>query len=406
MRPRRRRPQAVGEFRALFSGPDGERLLALAAVIVTTQMSWGMLVPVLPAYAQELGVGAVAVGLVITMFGVGRVAANIPAGMLGRKVDRVWLLIGGSAGVVLFSALSGFALDLATLLVLRLLTGIAGGFSITAGQTLLADAINPRSRARALSFVQAMQLVSSAVGPALGGFVAELAGLSAPFFISGLLCLIAIVWVVARQRVRRSLASIAVQAPGEAETDNTRGRSFVAAYTAGFAVFFARFGVQQTLIPLVAYNVVGFAVWQLGTAFALMSVLNIVCAVAFGGLSDRVGRRPVIVWTMVSAAVATAALSLPLNAAEFVVVLLLFGIATSLGGPVPIAYVSDIVSGPRRSGIIGIYRTFGDVAGMIGPVMVGGLVALAGVPVAAAAAAFVGCGAAAVFGWGAERGKR
>jgi DHA1 family multidrug resistance protein-like MFS transporter len=363
-------PEQSG-LRALLRGPSGEQVLVITGVTAATQMVWGVLVPVLPAFATSMGIDPGRIGLLIAGFGIGRVLANIPAGFLGRRIDRSRLFLGGALGVVLFSALCGLVDDFGWLLALRVLTGIAGGVTMTSGQSLLVDVVDPRSRARAMSFLQGLQLAGGSVGPALGGFVATYYGLRAPFFVSGAVCLAFVCWVLIRRSLRASLSSVHHRAPAVEDSQPRATRSFMAACVVGFAVFFSRFGIQQTLLPLIAYQAIGLSVSELGLVFSGVALLNIVCVLFLGGLSDRVGRKRVIATSMLAVAAAASAFALPLNTLGFVAVVAAFGLATSIGGPVPAAYVADVVRGQRRGPAIGVYRTCGDLAGILGPILIG-----------------------------------
>ncbi|MCU1446987.1 MFS transporter [Cryobacterium sp.] len=382
----------------LLRGPNGEQILAITCLIAATQMVWGILVPILPAFASEMGISADLIGMLVAGFGIGRVLANIPAGLLGRRVNRASLLVIGALGVVVFSALSGLVGSFELLLALRVLTGVAGGIAITSGQTLLADSVERTSLARAMALLQGLQLAGGAVGPALGGLVATTFGMRAPFFVSGAVCFAFLCWIVLRRRLWRSLSEvIAVAEPAAPVGGPRRSTSFVAVCAVGFSVFFSRFGVQQTLLPLIAYQALGFSVGTLGVLFSGMAVLNIVCAIFLGGLSDRVGRKRVIVGTLVAAGAATVAFALPMQPVLFIGLMLAFGLATSIGGPVPAAYVAEIAAGSRRGPAIGIYRTFGDLAGIVGPIVIGLVIHLFGFTVAIVVSSVVAFIAALVF---------
>jgi len=363
-------PERSG-MRALLRGPSGEQVLVITGVTAATQMVWGVLVPILPAFATSMGIDPGRIGLLIAGFGIGRVLANIPAGFLGRRINRSRLFLGGALGVVLFSALCGLVEDFEWLLALRVLTGIAGGVTMTSGQSLLVDVVDPRSRARAMSLLQGLQLAGGSLGPALGGFVATYYGLRAPFFVSGAVCLAFVCWVLIRRSLRTSLSSVHYRAQAVEDSQPRATRSFTAACVVGFAVFFSRFGIQQTLLPLIAYQAIGLSVSELGLVFSGVALLNIVCVVFLGGLSDRVGRKRVIVTSVLAVAASASAFALPLNTLGFVAVVAAFGLATSIGGPVPAAYVADVVRGQRRGPAIGVYRTCGDLAGILGPILIG-----------------------------------
>lgn len=388
-----RRPSAL----SLIRGPSGEQILAIAGVIAATQLVWGILVPILPAFASEMGVSPTLIGMVIAGFGAGRVIANIPAGYLGRRVNRSTLLMIGALGVVIFSALSPVVPTFEWLLVLRVLTGVAGGITITSGQSLLADAVEAPSLARAMALLQGLQLAGGAVGPAVGGIIASTMGLRAPFFISGAVCLAFLCWIAFRRSLRRSLAAVKPPTTERVEPRPRGSTSFVAACVVGFSVFFSRFGIQQTLLPLIAYDLVGFSVGGLGLLFSGMAMLNIVCALLLGGLSDRVGRKRVIVWSLLAVCAAAAGFALPMSPWLFIVLILAFGLATSIGGPVPAAYVAEIAEGARRGPAIGVYRTVGDLAGIAGPIVIGFSIHLLGFGIAILVSAAVPLVAALFF---------
>jgi len=363
--------QRVGHDEPLLRGPAGEQILAITSVIAAVQMVWGLLAPILPAFAHSLGVGSGEIGLLVAGFGAGRVAVNIPVGILGRRVNRYWLFLGGAAVVVVASAASGFATTFWELLVLRIVGGMAGGVAITTGQSLLADSTTDGTRARAMSVLQGFQLAGGSIGPALGAFVASTWGLNAPFFVSGVCCFGLVLWLLLRGSLRRGLSEVHRSGTTARVESQPLGRSFVIVCMVGFATFYSRFGIQQTLVPLIAYQVVGLTVAQLGFALSGIAILNIACALFLAGLSDRVGRKRVIVTSLGGVAAATLAYLFHTGVVGFLLVLACYGVFSSIGGGTPAAYVADIARGSRRGPAIGIYRTCGDVAGIVGPIIVG-----------------------------------
>ena len=129
-------------------------LVLVNLAIAATQMAWAIVIPVLPAYAETFGASATDLGLVVAMFGVGRLVVNIPAGMLSERVDRRKLLMAAVLGVVVFQAATAFAPTFGVLLAMRFCTGLAGGVAITSGMALVADLTSTSSRGRAMSLLQ------------------------------------------------------------------------------------------------------------------------------------------------------------------------------------------------------------------------------------------------------------
>lgn len=84
-----------------------ETLLLLSGQVFLIMLGLGLVTPILPLYAQSFGVGAAAVGSLVTVFGIARMLVNIPVGHLTERFGRKVLLV---AGPLLTSAGSfGFA---------------------------------------------------------------------------------------------------------------------------------------------------------------------------------------------------------------------------------------------------------------------------------------------------------
>jgi len=353
-------------------------LVIVCLAVATTQMAWGAVVPVLPAYATDFGASGTQLGLVVAAFGLGRLVINVPAGLLSGRVDpRIPLLI-AVACVVALQALTATAASLETLLWLRLGTGLAGGAAITFGMVLIAEVAVPEERGRAMSLLQGMQLAGGVAGPAVGGVSAELLGTRAPFLISGAFALLVLVF--GARRLLRSPLRSPEEARVEGDLSTTgpvrrmlKDRSFWAICAVGFAVFFHRFGGTQSLIPVIAYTIAGLSVGELGLLMALVTVVNVLSLPLAGSLSDRVGRKRVIVPGLVLVAVAMPAYVLSETSAWFVVATLVTGVAMGFSGPAPAAYVTDVAPADGRGPAIGIFRTSGDLAAVVGPIALGWL---------------------------------
>jgi MFS family permease len=139
----------------------------------------------------------------------------------------------------------------------------------------------------------------------------------------------------------------------------------------GFSVFFHRFGGMQALIPLMAYGALGISVAHLGLVLGGITVCNVLVVRLAGGLSDRLGRKRVIIPAMAVICGGSAALALAHSIPAFILVTLVTGVAAGFSGPTPAAYLADVAAPSARGTAVGVYRTFGDVGTIIGPVLLG-----------------------------------
>lgn len=376
-----------------------ETLLLLSGQVFLIMLGLGLVTPILPLYAQSFGVGAAAVGSLVTVFGIARMLVNIPVGHLTERLGRRALLVVGP----LLTSAGSFGFDFAgsfgELLAWRVVQGVGSAMLTTAAMVVLADISTPETRGRIMSLYQGSLLLGAGAGPAAGGFLAELYGIRVPFLIFAVLTLGAALWALARIPETRPprpaadppplgptpIASPAA-APKRAGTAAPRGavrrllRSpdflLVSAVTLG--VFFTRAGGQMTLLPLLGHNELGMSEGWIGLAFTLVAVVNFVALYAAGVLSDRFGRKAVIVPSGLITAVSIALFLYTGSAALFFLNAVLFGIDTGLGGPAPAAYAADIAPPEAVGPAMGLYRTLSDLGLVVGPVLLGWIVDAAG----------------------------
>ena len=96
--------------------------LCIGTALLTTGQ--GIAVPIVPLYADTLGVTVAQVGLVITAFGLARFLTNMPSAVLSDRIGRKWILATGAAIAAVGNVLSGFARSLEPLLAFRFVAGI------------------------------------------------------------------------------------------------------------------------------------------------------------------------------------------------------------------------------------------------------------------------------------------
>lgn len=173
---------------------------ALSLIVFTAFVGFQFFSPFLPLYVKELGVSDPAEIAVWS----GVLMAITPglAGLLGplwgRLADRVGrklMMVRSLVGFIVTIAAMGLVTSVTQLFVARLVQGIFAGFSVMA--MALASVSCPRDKVPvAIGRVQSAQLLSAAVGPAAGGYVASHFGIRYAFFVTAGLCAVALLGLV------------------------------------------------------------------------------------------------------------------------------------------------------------------------------------------------------------------
>lgn len=173
---------------------------ALALVVFIAFVGFQFFSPFLPLYVIELGVTDPT--RVALWSGVLTAVTPAVSGLLGplwgRLADRVgrkMMMIRSLVGFVIIVAAMGLVTSVTQLLILRVLQGVIAGFSVFA--MALASVSCPKDKVPvAIGRVQGAQLLSVAVGPAAGGYVASHFGLRYAFFVTAGMCAIALVGLI------------------------------------------------------------------------------------------------------------------------------------------------------------------------------------------------------------------
>ena len=367
--------------------------------------------PFMPLYVRELGVtdpGRIALWS-------GLIAAATPAvsgvlgpffGRLADRFGRKLMLIRSLAGFVVIIAIMGVVTSVEQLFVARLVQGLFAGFTPMA--MAVASVSAPRDKVPvAIGIVQSAQLLSVAVGPAAGGYVASHHGIRAAFFVTAALCAVALIGLIAlfkevspsgARAVRGSAASLPMR-------QALRYPNFLLVLALLMIGQFIDRGLAL-LIPLHVADMPGIEALA-ATSGAIISVAAI-AATASSNLAARLARgvptpRLLMVGFLAGGPLC-AAMALAHGWPSLLVLRTL--LAFCLGGAITLAYAlgAEIVPAEHRGAAFGwlaLGVQFGTAAS---PLAMGGLAAISlpGAYVLDGALAWVAAGLL-VFGWRSQR---
>ncbi|MCP5028714.1 MAG: MFS transporter [Actinomycetia bacterium] len=381
---------------------QAEQLLVLSGATFLVMVGQGVVAPVLPLYAREFGVGATMVGLTLTAFALARLILNVPAGLLADRHGRRLLLIGGPLVTSVGMIGSGLAGDIWTLLVWRFVAGAGSGFYMSAAMTYLIDIAPPEKRARYVATNQWALSFGVAVGPGIGGLVAERYGLEVPFFVVGGSALLTAIYAAVRLPETRPEAPLETADGGSTHPEVTvwalvSSRRFllIAAVTA--TIFMSRAGTRGTLVPLYANDQFGWGAGELGLLFTATGLLTLFTLMPAAGAADHIGRAWVILFSGVAAGAGALAIGASSTVTGFVIGNVVMSLGTGTAGPAPAAYVADIAPPHRRGMGVALYRSAGDAGFLAAPPLLGLLGEATSIATAMTVSAILVAGAAVVF---------
>ncbi len=353
---------------------NNRALLWACIVIAVNQLGFGIVVPVTPIYARSFGVTETAVGLVVAIYGLGRLLFNVPAGQAADRFGRRPTILVGTIVTSAGSLLCGLAEDFTQLLVFRLIGGIGAAIVITGVQTVVADIATRENRGRMMATYQAFFTFAVGVGPSVGGVVALWAGYRAPFFAFAALALAAGVIAITQLPESRLVAGPTGAAASGAPPGATRALllnvGFLTLSAITFVQFFNRTGGIFAVVPLAGVERIGIDPATMGLALTAASVCNIAFVGLAGSLADRLGRKAAIVPGCVVGAAAFWGFALAGDYLSFVASAILWGVSGAFLAASS-AYAADLAP-PGAVGLtMGVYRTLADLGYVVGPITLG-----------------------------------
>src|SRR5689334_5719060 len=163
-------------------------LLLMALTILIDFTGFGLVLPLLPFWAQRLGANAVGVGLIITVYALAQFIFTPVLGALSDRYGRKPIIITSLLIEALSLALTGLANSLPLLLLARFIGGL-GASNIGSAQAVVSDVTTKQERARGMGMIGAATGLGFVIGPALGGILSP-HGETLPFWITAFTALL------------------------------------------------------------------------------------------------------------------------------------------------------------------------------------------------------------------------
>jgi MFS family permease len=302
----------------------------------------------------------------------------MPAGALSDVFGRRRLLI---AGALVFATLPFtylMASTLAVLILLRFVHGSATAIFGPVASASLSDIAPAPKRGTWLSTYSTAQGAGQALGPVLAGYLIAAGRFDLAFAAAGVIGIgvpIIVTGWRGNSELRPHREPWQEFKRGIAEV----GRDRLVLITSGAqAAQFVLNGTLNAFLPLYGREVLGLTVTELGWLFGVQTVTTLAVRPCIGYLSDRLGRRWVIVAGLVVCSAAVLLVSVATNASEIVTAVLAYAAGVATTTAATSAYITDMTRRARYGAAHGVFGTIYDVGDALGPIVAGVLVAAVG----------------------------
>jgi MFS family permease len=351
----------------------------LCTIGVFCFISYNMVrMPVLALFAESLGAGPERIGLIVAVSTITGVLLKLPSGALSDIYGRKMLL---RVGVIAFGFppfVYPFVSDLNLLTVLRMFHGLATAIFAPSALATVAELYQER-RGAALGTYTACTQSGALLGPFIGGYLAHAAGFSSAFVTAGVVGCIAVVMFYSLHlmppppRVHgRGMAPV-LEEMWKGFVIVARNRKVLITSSTDAAKMIAN-GALMAFLPLYGVSV-GLNPGEVGLLFTVQAGTSFFSKPIMGRVSDRVGRRPLIMIGLLICAVTFVCMPHVSKLTILIVLSAGFGFGEAVVTSSSAAFVADSSEFKMLGAGMGMQGTIGDIGHASGPLVAGVLIA-------------------------------
>lgn len=352
-------------------------VIALSIARFADAIGNSILIVIIPLYVAKLPgpnlPDSVLVGLLISAYGFVFTLAQPLTGSLSDRFHRRKIFIQGGLILMAISTLAYiFAGRFLSVVLIRILQGIGVAFTVPASLAVMAEASQYSTRGGAMGFYSMLRMAGFALGPLIGGLLQVHVGFNAAFLAGGGLLALGLILVQLWVKEPTSLSRVEKRDDPYVIFDRRLlggGLLFLGlAMVMMSGAFSMMSALENEFNQRLQQTAVGF-----GIAFSALTASRFVFQMPFGHLSDRIGRRPLIVWGLVLMAPATILLGLVTTTAQLTAVRLFQGFASSMIAAPAFALAADISHAGGEGQQMSVLAMGFGIGTAIGPLIAGGL---------------------------------
>ena len=367
-------------------------LATLLLSVFIALLGIGIIVPVMPVFAAELGAGGFSLGMIIAAFSISRGLLQPVVGNLSDKWGRkdflvAGLLIYGVVGLIIPQAAS-----VIHLIWIRAFHGVGSAMIVPIAMAYMSLLSPVGHEGRYMSYLNIAIFCGIGCGPVIGGLFSDFFGFSSVFYLMAVMSFVA-------------LALVVVNMPRHSRTEVKRDRTLWASIklmagnrrTSG--ILLARYATMIMMVPTMAFLPLLMSSWpdhtglQIGSVIACRTLVNAVLQVPFGNFADKYNKIPLLLAGAFCMSLAILFIPAMDSFLSMMILYSFLGIGEAIIWPVLGAYASE--EGRMHYGhgtMMGIFSFT-----MSGGVLTGAVLAGMSMDMFGIEWAFYTCGAAVIF---------
>ena len=325
----------------------------------------GIIIPVMPVFATEMGANGLALGMIIAAFSVSRGLLQPVVGNLSDRLGRKGFLVTGLFIYGVVGLLIPQAGSIINLLLIRAFQGVGSAMIVPIGMAYMSVLAPPGQEGRYQSYLNIAIFCGIGCGPVIGGIVSDLLGFESVFYVMAALSFGAFILVLknmpAQQaQVKASATGLLKSLQMMMQSRLTRGILLARLVTMVIMV------PSMAFLPLLMTQTIGASGLQIGFVIACRTLVNAVLQVPAGKVADKYNKLFLLVTGCICLSGVIMLIPFMKTFVMFLLIYCLLGFGEAIIWPVLGAYAS--IEGRKRYG-------HGTMMGVFSLAMSGGIMA-------------------------------
>jgi MFS transporter, DHA1 family, multidrug resistance protein len=346
----------------------------LFLVMFLVMIGFGIIIPVLPFYAEEMGASPTQLGLLMAVYSLMQLIFAPFWGKLSDRIGRKPIMMIGIAGLSLSFFMQAMATELWMLFAARIIGGLLSSANMPTAMAYVADITTPENRGKGMGIIGAAVGLGFVFGPAIGGIFSK-SSMSMPFYLAGTSSLITlvIIFFLLKESLQKN------HADGNQSNKQSRWKAFSGPASVLFLlqllISLSLSGLEATFAYFAAKRA-GLGAIQLGYIFMIMGFAGaMVQGGMVGRLTKKYGEGKVIQGGIIVSAIGFALILLVDSFTTAAIFLSIFGIGNGVIRP----SVSSLLTKTTDVGhgsATGLLSSFDSLGRIVGPPLGGWLFSL------------------------------
>lgn len=261
--------------------------------------------PILPKIGEELGTPESLLGYLVTVYAAMLGICALVMGPLSDKIGRRKILLLGSSGMTVFLLLHGLVSSFTSLLILRALAGMTGGVLSGAAVSYVGDYFPYEKRGWANGWIMSGVAMGQILGIPMGTSMAEVYGFKFPFILFGTIMgatFLLIFFRVPQPNVVLHTSKITLKTTLN-KYKKLLASSVIRSVAFSYLLMFLSLSVYIIYLPAWLTDKFDVSVSEVGWVFFVGGIMNAIAGPKAGKLSDKIGRRTMIISSCIGLAV-------------------------------------------------------------------------------------------------------